>query len=132
MELNVGERSIAAKLAAYMQPLFPTYDVDAEYNRHGIDPKRLPGGHECKEAQEPLIVPDIIVHRRGHDRANLLVAEVKKSTNLEPRSCDESKVRGIREHFAYRFGLLIEVQAGPSWNRVDPRLQWVESGDGAA
>ena len=132
LELNVGERSIAAKLAGYMQPLFPAYDVDAEYNRHGIDPKRLPGGHECKEGQEPLIVPDIIVHQRGHNGSNLLVAEVKKFTNHEPRSCDESKVRGILEQFAYRFGLLIEVEAGSSWNRVDPRLQWVSSSEGAA
>jgi hypothetical protein len=132
LELNVGERSIAAKLSAYMQPLFPTFDVDAEYNRHGISAKRLPGGHECKEGQQPLIVPDIVVHQRGHDQANLLVAELKKSTNPEPRSCDEDKVKGVIEQFAYKFGLLVEVEAGNSWNRVDPRLHWVSSDKSSA
>jgi hypothetical protein len=50
---------------------------------------------------------------------------IKKSTNPEPRSCDESKIRGIVKQFAYRFGLLIEVGTGPTWNSVEPRLQWV-------
>jgi hypothetical protein len=38
LELNAGERSIAARLSAYMQRLFPAYDVDAEYNRHVSPP----------------------------------------------------------------------------------------------
>ncbi|MFA5161129.1 MAG: hypothetical protein WC421_02695 [Elusimicrobiales bacterium] len=98
---NHCERSIAHKLASYLQELFPDYDVDAEYNRHSLDKdsiKHLKGQctHEdlrecenCKryrgnisgsidanEKKKDLVYPDIIIHVRNQP-SNLLVLEVK-------------------------------------------------------
>ena|SRR5262249_35091871 len=99
LEYEVGERAIAAKLACYLSLLFPGYDVDVEYNRHGLDPKDLDLPAECHGGGMHLIVPDIIIHRRGNDESNLMVIEVKKTTNTESRACDRAKIRGMKEQF---------------------------------
>lgn len=36
LELDANERTLSAKLASYISQLFPNYDVDCEYNRHGV------------------------------------------------------------------------------------------------
>src|SRR5437899_3007394 len=99
LEYDVGERAVAAKLACYLAPLFPEHDVDVEYNRHGVDPKDLDLPLDCRGGGKKLIVPDVIVHRRGHDQDNLLVVEVKKETNLESRACDRAKIEGMKRYF---------------------------------
>ena len=43
------------------------------------------------------MVPDVIVHRRGHDGPNILVLELKKTTNPERRGTrDRERVRAFR------------------------------------
>src|SRR5437773_438959 len=96
LEYEVGERAVAAKLACHLTPLFPDHDVDVEYNRHGLDPKDLDLPVECRGGGMRLIVPDIIIHCRGNDEDNLLVIELKKETNPEPRACDRAKIEGMK------------------------------------
>src|SRR4051812_38575864 len=67
---DVNERTIAAHLCDHLRPLFPGWNVDPEYNRDG---------HSVKRADGHIVVPDIVIHRRG-TRDNLLVIELKKST----------------------------------------------------
>ena len=66
-----------------MTPRFPLYSVDIEYNRKGlgVDPKdiEMPGANGVSTTSK--VFPDIIVHERGTNVRNLLVVEVKKSTN---------------------------------------------------
>src|SRR4030067_2724122 len=66
---NANERTISAQLACYLKPAFSDWDVDVEYNRQGLDPKKIGIG----EAAE-LVYPDIIVHRR-QSAANRLGVE---------------------------------------------------------
>lgn len=117
LEFDVAERSITARLAHYMIPLFEDYAVDVEYNRHGIDPKKMAEhvATTCQQCRDRLVVPDIIVHRRGDNERNLLVVELKKSTNSKTRTLDRNKLKAYKHELNYKFGALITVPAGRDW-----------------
>ena len=114
LEWDLSERCIASRLAMYLQSLIPGYSVDVEYNRVGYVPKTLFLPEECANAKsrngEPLVLPDVIVHRRGPDGPNLLVLELKKTTNPTLRDCDRLRLRAFREQLNYSFGALIECE----------------------
>lgn len=124
LEFDAGERAIAAKLACYMAPLFPDHDVDVEYNRRGLESKTVELPRECRGGGEKLIIPDIIVHRRGVDTKNLLVAEIKKETNPEPRSCDRAKILAMKKQRGYRWGVFIELPSGSGAQYRKAKEEW--------
>lgn len=109
---NSNERSVSHKLAEYLQQLFPNYNVDCEYNRHFSNPKRGNIGNN------PLILPDIIIHKRGSDHDNLIVIEIKTRN----RFIGDKKISFFYDHrklkmftrkkrndneFGYKFGFFI-------------------------
>lgn len=110
VKLRVQERSIAHKFAEYLGPLFPNHDIDCEYDKHGKYKKELEHIEECsKEKATNLILPDIVIHKRGHDRDNLVVFEIKSKT--KPTACDIMKLKLMTEktgQFRYDFGYLVE------------------------
>lgn len=95
-----------------------------EYNRHGLDPKTLDLPAGCPETGEHRVVPDVIVHERRTNDQNLLVIEMKKTTNPTPRECDLAKIRGMIEQLQYRFGLFLEFGAGPDRGKHWPMERW--------
>jgi len=113
-EHNLGERCIAARLAMYLQQEFPEHQVDVEYNRDGDVPKHLGLDDRCAnyvdEDGQVLVVPDVIVHRRGAEGPNILVLEVKKTSNPAPRHCDSARIHAFCAQFGYEFGGLIECE----------------------
>jgi hypothetical protein len=113
-ENNLGERCISARLTMYLQEEFPDHHVDAEFNRDGDIPKHLGLEDDCSnyvnENGQSLVVPDVIVHRRGPDGPNILVLEVKKTSNPEPRHCDSKRIHAFCEQFGYEFAALIECE----------------------
>jgi hypothetical protein len=114
LEFDLSERCIASRLALYLQNEFPEHTVDVEYNRDGAIPKRLGLPEECANHRNPdgeaLAVPDVIVHRRGPEGPNILVLELKKTTNRDLRDCDRARVYALREQLGYSFGALIECE----------------------
>jgi hypothetical protein len=113
LEYDVGERTIAAKLLQYLVGVFPSHDVDFEYNRRGVLPKRVGWAAECTDNAESLVYPDLIIHRRGDDAANLVVCEVKKSSATPAQlDRDRLKLRAIKEDFHYQHALLVVVPTG--------------------
>ena len=114
LEVDAHERTICARLAEHLRSVFPGYDVDVEYNRHGMDPKQIKVNPE--EGKE-YVYPDVIVHHRGKHGSNLLVMELKKSTNREPRDRDRAKLEGCMKEFDYRFAVLVDLQVGPTTAR---------------
>jgi hypothetical protein len=99
LKVNANERSLSHCLAVYLQDEFPGFNVDCEYNRDGIDPKRLPHLDlypDSEDENAKTVFPDIIVHRRGSND-NLLVIEIKKTSNQTSRDIDFAKLRGYRE-----------------------------------
>src|SRR5437879_441983 len=64
---DVNERTIAHRLAIYLEPFLNAPHVDCEYNRDGHKPKKLnltPAGVETDDTDATTVFPDIIVHRR--------------------------------------------------------------------
>lgn len=121
MKCDANERSMSHHLANYIEPLFPGWDVDCEYNRDGLnDPKRL-GLDESErtvvgDANACTVFPDIIVHHRGQSGAdhNLVVIEVKKSSNKSDRSHDEWKLRAYREQLGYQNAFFVALRTDSS------------------
>jgi hypothetical protein len=122
---NVSERTIAARLAVHLAPLFPRFDVDVEYNRHGLNPKGVTLPADCRDGRRGRIFPDVIVHRRGHDRSNLLVIELKKTTNRESRACDRAKIAAMKDQLRYRYGVLIVLPAGAGATKRPAEAEWL-------
>jgi hypothetical protein len=103
LRVGANERSLTHKLAEHLQREFADWNVDCEYNRLEYAIKRLPPAENISsdDVEGRTIFPDIIIHRRTK-RDNLLVIEVKKSTNT--RAGDDEKLIGLtREAGAYGY-----------------------------
>ena len=113
IEACTNERTISHKLAEYLQEEFPDWKVDCEYNRHGMDKKELEVPRDnisWDDLEAKTVFPDIIVHRRNTDDYNLLVIEVKKSSNAESRQFDNNKLMAFtKKPYHYNFGLFLEI-----------------------
>lgn len=132
LENNLAERCIAGRLAMYLQQAFPELNVDVEYNRHGITPKMLELPENCadyrNEDGEAFVVPDVIVHRRGPGGPNILVLEMKKSSNPNRRGIrDYERVRSFREQLQYEFGALIMCETRRGHDPDIMVSEWVEN-----
>lgn len=129
IEHNVNERSVTHWLAAYLQEFFPRWNVDCEYNRNELDPKRLPIAPvqiASDDTKGKTVYPDIIVHHRGHKGrdANLLVIEAKKTWTRDSADEDRRKLEefGRSEDFAYSFGALVLLDRGGA------EIEWYQDG----
>lgn len=97
--------------------------MDCEYNRKGIETKKLEGIEECKERRKSdIIYPDIIVHERN-TKHNLLVIELKKN---DPKfQCDIRKLElftATKGELGYTLGLFIQFDD----SRLE--LKWFKDG----
>jgi hypothetical protein len=127
LQVDANERSITARLAMYLQEALPDWQVDCEYNRDGVDPKRLQHLDlypDSEDTEAKTVFPDVIAHIRGTKR-NYLVIELKKTTNTVPREVDLGKLRGYKRELTYVHALFIELSAGgvPDVHRVE----WVDA-----
>lgn len=105
LENNVHERSIAHRLAVYLEEGFFGYDVDVEYNRHGIEIKKQSGPRR--------VFPDIIVHKRGDNDNNILVIELKTQNRNNKK--DLEKLREFTKkngEYAYKLGVFVRLVSG--------------------
>lgn len=125
LDIDANERSITFRFAMYLQPLFPDWTVDCEFNRDGVEPKRL--GHlelypDSEDEQARTVFPDVIVHRRGTEK-NYLVIEFKKSTSNVDRQIDLRKLRGYKQQLGYTYALFVEV--GTDGQACITALEWI-------
>ena len=122
--IDANERSITFRFAMYLQRHFPDWTVDCEYNRDGIEPKRL--GHlelypDSEDDEAKTVFPDVIVHRRG-TKENHLVLEFKKSTSRVNRQIDLRKLQGYKRQLGYEHALFVEV--GTEGQAIIIVLEW--------
>ena len=104
----------------YLREYFVDYDVDVEYNRHGTQVKRLyrlgrlveNHPRDRDETQPQSVLPDVIVHKRGVNDSNLLVIEVKQSSNRQGMNGDQQRIKAFREQLGYEVGVLVVCQTG--------------------
>jgi len=129
IEHDLREECISARLALHLQALFDDYSVDVEYNRAGDLAKRLQLPDECAKKRDregrALVLPDIIVHRRGPDGPNVLVIEIKKTSNPLGFDCDRRRIRAFRSKLGYTFGALLECETREGRDPKMAILEWL-------
>lgn len=125
LRIDANERSITFRFALYLQAHMPDWTIDCEYNRDGVEPKKL--GHlglypDSEDDDAKTVFPDVIVYHRG-SRENYLVIEFKKSTSRVDREIDLAKLQGYKEQLGYQFALFVEV--GTYEQAVVTQLRWI-------
>jgi hypothetical protein len=144
---DVSERAITYKLALYLTPLFPGYDVDCEYNRNiEVDSgkkyirilKDIADGygllHKDEKDEEFVyrdVYPDIIIHKRGHNKDNLLIIEMKKSSSNISCEYDIEKLKRYTSPedenvLNYSFGAFVYI--GVKNEMREYRIIWYREG----
>lgn len=136
LERKIHERSIAFKLAEYLQPLFNGCNVDSEYNGDAEkenDRKALLIVHqeieniglEPNEDNNYSISPDIIIHQRGHNKNNLVVIEVKKDVSPKKyKDFDLIKLKHLTydylgNHYNYKLGIALILNTGDKTGGIE-------------
>lgn len=116
---HVSERGIVFRLGIYLQRRldidFPEYDLDAEYNRNLYEQKNFSDDGRGK-------YPDLIVHQRGSNERNLLIAEFKTWWNSNTTD-DENKVKKFMDPkgiYKYKYGVVIVLE------KEKPKMMWIK------
>jgi hypothetical protein len=127
LQADANERSISHRFGMYLQALLPKYHVDCEYNRDGVEPKRI--GHielypDSEDSDGKTVFPDIIAHIRGDDKQNYLVIELKKSTSNVDRGIDRRKLSGYKRDLKYEFALFVELAVDGQASVV--QVEWID------
>lgn len=106
LAIDCHERSIAHRLAIYIEKQFSDFHVDCEYNRETSNPKKV----SSENNEDPKSVfPDIIVHIRGTD-TNILAIEVKKTSNSKATDDhDNQKLKRYHSELNYMYTSYIVV-----------------------
>jgi len=129
LEINVNERTISHKLAEYLQCEIPNLSVDCEYNRYERLPKTLDIPKDpisWEDIDSKSVFPDIVIHKRKTNDYNLLVIEIKKSSNKNGHDFDKTKIRAFtRPPYNYNFGLFLEINVEGG----DDIQCWCENGE---
>ncbi|MGB5051569.1 MAG: hypothetical protein WBO46_21665 [Caldilineaceae bacterium] len=121
LRADANERSITHKLAEYLQLYFPEWHVDCEYNRNGLDVKKLDTFKRSIKSDDTNAVsvyPDIIIHHRD-TKDNLVVIEAKKNS-YSGEDHDEEKLRAYKNDLQYKFAFKITFPVGDTYeNSID-------------
>lgn len=114
LEAEASERSITNRLSWHLQPLFPDWNLDCEFNCWASPWQRK--GHmiistTSAATEARTIFPDLLIHRRRHgDR--LAVIEVMLSSQHHTRHRVIKKLRHCQERLACSHALLLEIGVG--------------------
>lgn len=129
LQANVNERSITHKLAEYLQGQLPEWTVDIEYNRDGHESKTLnlpvKNDVQSNDVHARTVFPDIVVHHRNTNE-NLLVIEVKKSSNPEGGEWDQRKLAEYKRQLGYLHAASICFEVGGAAPGL--RIDWLDFG----
>jgi hypothetical protein len=118
MVLDLAEEPIVHHFARYLQNQFPDLHVDVDYN--GVEQSHPKTIYQFRDRGIHEVWPDVIVHWRTY-RTNLLVIEVKRTTNTSRRERDNDDYKLISftsptlpdgPQYAYKFGLFLDIAAG--------------------
>jgi len=122
--IDVNERTLAHRLAVYLERRIPDLHVDCEYNRHGHQPKRLhlaPEPTTSEDTEGTTVFPDIILHRRGENGPNVLAIEIKKTTSSQPADRDFRKLEAMRRELKYTHALFVRLETTPPGGVAEAR-----------
>jgi hypothetical protein len=130
LENDLNECSINHMLACHLQSQFEAWHVDCEYNKNYEKAKELElpkDKVDWNDTEAKSVFPDIIVHKRGGDGPNLLVIEVKKSSNKSDRRHDYNKLKQYGAVLSYSCALFLKI--GTKGNFGSWSLDWTKRSD---
>jgi hypothetical protein len=113
ISVDASERAITHKLGCYLGEVFRGYDVDCEYNRNGLEQKRL--DELRSDVSDTTVYPDIIAHRRVNNDDNLFIIEARKSRASQDKiKYDRKKLKLYKKELRYEFvfELIIDLENG--------------------
>jgi hypothetical protein len=133
---GLNERTISTHLSNYLKPYFKGYDIDHEYNgdidkpndRKALDiaSNRLNEiGKKTNLKANYKLSPDIIVHKRGTNKNNLIVIEVKKDSSPDrDKEFDLIKLEHLTidylgNHYNYKLGIALSFGTGKNTGDVN-------------
>ncbi|GHE21057.1 hypothetical protein [Halomonas urumqiensis] len=111
LDATASERSIACRLACHLQPLFPDWDVDCEFNcwaAPGQQKGHLVVGTTSAATEACTIFPDLLIHRREHGE-RLAVLELHTSSHGRARHLARKKLKLCQERLNCQLALLLEL-----------------------
>lgn len=125
LKYDLNERSITHHLAIHVMREFPGWDMDCGYNRnHDLKKQlRLPPRDDihADDLNATTVFPDVIIHHRGTGD-NLVVIEVKKSSNPEGDEWDLRKSEAFVVELGYCLGVFSRFQTGTAEPKYECRL----------
>jgi hypothetical protein len=125
---GINEQTLTFRLGLYLAEEFPDHHVDCEYNRLWDGTKR------CVRFRIKWMKPDVIVHIRRCDKANMVCVEAKKAiywkyVDKVPRDV-RRKLRALTyptAEYGYTLGLAWRI--APSRNPDDHEATWFIAGE---
>ena len=125
---GINEQTLTFRLGLYLASQFPGHNVDCEYNR------LWDGKKHCQRFGISWMKPDVVVHIRQSDEANLLCIEAKKSKDwkdLEALPDDVGQKLKALTHpeEAYHYALGLAWRIAPSGDPNDHDAVWFVSGE---
>lgn len=124
LDADANERTIACRLALYLQMELPHWDVDCEYNCWAATGQRK--GHTIvtttsETTNARTIYPDILIHHRD-SHEHLAVIELCKSSFPQGRHQDVKKLRHCLDRLGCRHAFHLEVGVGAAVgeNHIEP------------
>ena len=106
------EQSVSFRIAIYLNDAIREIDwlndlqLDIEYNKNGLNPKRTP-------RRPNGVRPDLIIHSRSNNDANTLIVEIKGWWNDETREVDRIKLEDFTHQegeYKYGLGVFLELE----------------------
>ena len=78
------------------------------------------------------IYPDIIIHKRGTNKLNILIIELIKSTNNDAKSIQLDKLKlqaYTNQRLKYRLGAYINLSVGDNFDRSKTKIEYYKDGN---
>jgi len=131
---DVHERTIAHRLAIYLEYRFAGFHVDCEYNNDLDSETGRKQVYYSNNSSGTGAYPDIIVHHRGLNgpNHNLLVIEIKKNSSATNEiDRDREKLYSYtasdgRSHLSYARGALVVLEVKELAGQFS--IEWYENG----
>lgn len=132
LKTDANERTVTQRLAFWLQAEFREWTVDCEYNRDGDITKRISQALDQAppdNRQHRIVIPDIIIHHRGRgSEGNLVVFEVKKSTNGDSGDSDKANLLDLKNQYGYKCTVFLRLKAGSEDITVENAIEEIEFG----
>jgi hypothetical protein len=130
LELSAHELALVHRFGVYMEERLQEplrrhgLSVDLDYDRHGFTHKFLP--RRSDREGDKRFRPDLVIHRRTDDSANLLVVEWKKSADDETVEQLERRLQSLMQtdrefaDYGYDVGVIVDSDdKGVRWRAFD-------------